>query len=47
MYEERRLFKEEYVFLRDSSKDRLKLLRYFEVLIGEFKKFFNGLFCFF
>lgn len=45
MHEERRLLKEEHVFLRDSSKDRLKLLRYSEVLTGELKKFFNGLCC--
>ena len=42
-----RVLKEEHVFLKDSTKGRLKLLRYFEAVTGEHKRVFSGLFCYF
>ena len=41
-----RLLKEEHVFLKNSRKGRLKLLRYFEAVTGEHKRVFSGLFCY-
>lgn len=40
-----RLLREEHVFLRGSSKGRLRLLTYFEVVTGEPKRLFNGPSC--
>lgn len=40
-----RLLREEHVFLRGSSKGRLRLLRYFGVVTGEPERLFNGPSC--